>query len=91
MQADTEGTACCLFFFFFFFYIFHYSATEINPFHVCSVAENTTEINHTGKLIFFIRGGIIVERFIFYIRVFLPRYSMEIIVEKINKCVLNTI
>jgi hypothetical protein len=37
---------------------------EINPFHVCSVAENTTEINHTGKLICFIRGGIIVERII---------------------------
>ena len=51
-----EGTAS-----FFFFYISHYSATEINPFNVCSVAENTTEINHTGKLIFCIRGGIIVE------------------------------
>ena len=28
--------------------------------------ENTTESNQTGKLIFFIRGGIIVERIIFY-------------------------
>jgi hypothetical protein len=52
------------------FYISHYSVTEINPFHVYSVAENTTEINHTGKLVFFIRGGIIVERYIFYICVF---------------------
>jgi hypothetical protein len=25
--------------------------------HVYSVAENTMEINHTGKLIFFIRGA----------------------------------
>jgi hypothetical protein len=84
--ACTEGTAC-------FFYISHYSATEINPFHVCSVTENTMEINHTGKLIFFIRGGIIMERIIFYMRVFFPRYSVEIIVEKINipVCVLNTI
>jgi hypothetical protein len=45
-----------------FFYISLYTATEINPLHVCSVAENTTEINHTGKLIFFIRGGIIVKK-----------------------------
>ena len=52
--------------FFVFFYISHYSATEINPFHVCSVAENTTEINHTDKLIFFIRGSIIVDTNIFY-------------------------
>ena len=76
-----------------FFYIFHYSTTETNPFPVCYVAENMMEINHTGKLIFFIRSGIIVERIIFYIRVFFPRYSVEIIVEKINipVCVLNTI
>ena len=73
------------------FYISHHSATEINPFHACSVAENTTEINHTGKLICFIRGGIIVERIIFYICVFLPRYSVKNIVEKINICVLNMI
>ena len=49
-----------------FFYKNHVSATEINPFHVCSVVENTTEINYTGKLIFFIFGGIIVDRIIFY-------------------------
>ena len=48
------------------FYISHYTATKINPFHVCSVAENTTEINHTGKVIFFILDGVIVERIIFY-------------------------
>ena len=35
---------------------------KFNPFHVCSVAENTTVINHTGKLIFFMRGGFIVGR-----------------------------
>ena len=57
------------------FYISHYSATEINPFHVCSVAENTTEINRTGKLIFFIHGGNIVER----------------IINSINMCVFITI
>ena len=48
------------------FYISDYSVTEIDPFHVCSIAGNTTESNHTGKLIFFIRGGVIVERIIFY-------------------------
>ena len=89
-----------------FFYISHYSVTEINPFHVYSVAENTTEINHTGKLVFFIRGGIIVERNIFYIRLFFHDiswkssckrliyvcwYIVEIVVEKINICVVNTI
>ena len=51
---------------FFVVYKNHVSVTEINPFQDCSVTENTTEIDHTGKLIFFIRGGIIVERIIFY-------------------------
>ena len=37
-----------------FFYISHYSVKEINPFH--------GKHDGTGKLIFFIRGGIIVER-----------------------------
>jgi hypothetical protein len=32
-----------------------------------------------------------VERIIFYICVFLPRYSVKNIVEKINICVLNMI
>ena len=87
IYKNTEGTAC----FFYIVYISYYSATDINPFHVCFVAENTTEINHTGKLVFFIRGGIIVERIIFYICAFLLRYSVENIVEKINICVLNSI
>ena len=60
---------------------------KFNPFHVCSVAENTTGINHTGKLIFFMRGGFIVGR-ITYCHciqyVFLPRYIVEIFVKKIN-------
>ena len=51
-MTSTEGTAC------FFFYIFHYSVTDINPFH--------DEHDGTGKLIFFIRGGIIVEKINLY-------------------------
>jgi hypothetical protein len=51
----------------------------------------TRKTRWTGKLIFFIRGGIIVEGINFYYTCVFPRYSVEIIVEKINICVLNTI
>ena len=72
----------------FFFYISHYSVTEINPFHDGSVADNTTE-----QVNWYFSSAVVSswKGLTFIIRVFFPRYSMEIIVEKINICVLNTI
>jgi hypothetical protein len=70
------------------FYISHYSVTEIEPLHDGSVAENTTEqVNwyFTSAVVSSWKG------LTFIIRVFFPRYSVEIIVEEINICVVNTI
>ena len=67
-----------------FFYISHYSVTEINPFH----DENTTE-----QVNWYFSSAVVSswKGLTFIIRVFFPRYSVDIIVEKINICVLNTI
>ena len=64
-----------------FFYISHYSVTEINPFHDGSVAENTTEqVNwYFSSMVVSSWKGLT-----FIIRVFFPRYSVEIIVKEIN-------
>ena len=80
-SLSTEGTAC-------FLYISHYSVTEINPFHDGPVAENTTE-----QVNWYFSSAVVSswKGLTFIIRVFFPRYSVEIIVEKINICVLNTI
>jgi hypothetical protein len=77
-SLSTKGTA------WFFFYNSHYSVTEINPFH----DENTTE-----QVNWYFSSAVVSswKGLTFIIRVFFPRYSVEIIVEKINICVLNTI
>jgi hypothetical protein len=66
-----------------FFYISHYSVTEINPFH----DENTTE-----QVNWYFSSAVVSswKGLTFIIRVCFPRYSVEIIVEKINICVLYT-
>jgi hypothetical protein len=71
-----------------FFYISHYPVTEINPFHDGPVAENTTE-----QVNLYFSSAVVSswKGLTFIIRVFFPRYSVKIIVEKINICVLNTI
>ena len=80
-SLSTEGTAC-------WFYISRYSVTEINHLHDGFIAENTTE-----QVNWYFSSAVVSswKGLIFIIRVFFPRYSVEIIVEKINICVLNTI
>ena len=80
-SLSTEGTVC-------FLYISHYSVTEINPYHDGSVAEHTTE-----QVNWYFSSAVVSswKGLTFIIRVFFSRYSVEIIVEKINICVLNTI
>ena len=70
------------------FYISHYSVMEINLFHDGSVAENTTE-----QVNWYFSSAVVSswKGLTFIIHVFFPRYSVEIIVGKINICVLNTI
>lgn len=64
--TQTANRGISVFLFVFCLYIYHYSATDVNPFHFLLRAETTTEMNHTGKQLVFIRSGIIVERIIFY-------------------------
>ena len=70
------------------FYISHYSLAGINPVHDGSVAENTTE-----QVNWYFSSAVVSswKGLTFIICVLFPRYSIEIIVEKINICVLNTI